>query len=151
MMQIPCYSCPDSSLVDITEGCRIHEDTKASYLALVVAMKFSKWYYNHARGRMVKNTTLPFLKLKGDTAHYYPAPLKQIISYSLWECTKNLTEYLRTGTSLEFKDLVETLMGSDKALKDSMNRTSCTQVLNERLEGKIFQMHLMPDDALRDF
>ena len=74
MMQIPCYSCPDSSLVDITEGCRIHEDTKASYLALVVAMKFSKWYYNCARGLMVKNTTLPFIKLEGDTAQYYPAP-----------------------------------------------------------------------------
>ena len=111
MMQIHCYSCPDNTLVDITEGCRIHEETKATYLALVVAMKFSKWYYN----LMVNNTTLPFIKLEGDTAQYYPAPLQQNVSYSLWECSKNLTEYLRTGTSLEFKDLVETLMDSDKA------------------------------------
>ena len=68
-MQAPCYSCPTNTIVDITEGCRIHEDKKLSYLAIVSAMKFARWYNNRALGLIVINITIPFVKIGDQRQH----------------------------------------------------------------------------------
>ena len=116
----------------------MHEETKTSYLAIAVASKFSKLYHNRGRYLVNKNTTLPYILL--DATQQYPVPLKQIILYSHYESTKNLKNYIRTGTRTEFRDLIEALVGSDKTLDDDGSGPKPKSDLNAlRLEAQIIQ------------
>ena len=113
----------------------MHEETKTSYLALAAAAKFSKLYHNRGRNLVNKNIPLPYILL--DATQKYPVPLKQIILYAHFEASKLLKTYIRTGFQTEFRDLIDALVGSDKALDDVESGPKAQTDLNAiRLEAQ---------------
>ena len=93
--EVPCYSCPDSALVNILDGCRVHEETKTSYLALAAAAKFSKFYHNRGRNLVNKNIPLPYILQ--DATQKYPVPLKQLLLFAHYEAAKILKPMSRSA------------------------------------------------------
>ena len=114
--EVPCYSCPDGALVDILTGCRVHEETKCAYLAFAAAAKYSKFYHN--RGRTLYNKNFPLPYICQDGTQKYPVPMKQSLQFAYYEAAKLLKNYVQISVHTEFRDLVEALMSSDKALKE---------------------------------
>ena len=72
-----------------------------------------------------------------DGTQKYPVPMKQSLQFAYYEANKLLKNFVQISAHTEFRDLVEALMSSDKALKEvDPGSSAITALTCSRLEAQ---------------
>ena len=83
------------------------------------------------------NKIFPLPYICQDGTQKYPVPMMQSLQFALYEAAKLLKNYVQISVHTEFRDLVEALMSSDKALKEvDPGSSAITALTCSRLEAQ---------------